>query len=143
MSKVQEAVTRFQGCNCAQSIISTYGPEVGMDKQKALQLAVAFGNGMGMGETCGAVSGALMVLGLRHAGDDPCAKEAKGQARQRAQAFAQSFAAVHGTVRCSALVGCDMGTAEGYEQARSQNLFGTLCPKFVQTAAELLEAEAK
>jgi hypothetical protein len=36
-----------------------------------------------------------------------------------------------------------MGTAEGYEQARSQNLFDTLCPKFVQTAAELLEAEAK
>jgi C_GCAxxG_C_C family probable redox protein len=49
-------------------VLSTYGPQFGLDRESAVRIAKAFGSGMGMGETCGAVTGALMVIGLKHAG---------------------------------------------------------------------------
>ena len=63
MSKVQQAVSLFnEGLLCSQALLSTYGPELGLDREIALKLATAFGGGMcRMGETCGAVARALML----------------------------------------------------------------------------------
>lgn len=50
--------------NCAQSVVLAFAPEAGISKEQAYNLAGAFGSGMQMGETCGAFTGGLMVLGL-------------------------------------------------------------------------------
>lgn len=51
--------------NCAQAILSTYCEAFGLERNLALRLAQGFGGGMAhMGKTCGAVTGAYMVLGL-------------------------------------------------------------------------------
>ena len=64
----EEAVETFRdGINCTQAILSAWGARHGLDRDTALRLGGAFGSGMNMGETCGAVTGALMVIGLRHA----------------------------------------------------------------------------
>ncbi len=51
--------------NCAQTVLSTYCENFGLERILALRLAQGFGGGMGhAGKTCGAVTGAYMVLGL-------------------------------------------------------------------------------
>ena len=53
--------------NCTQAILSTYCEDFGLDKVTALKLACGLGAGMGrLGHTCGAVSGAYLVIGLKH-----------------------------------------------------------------------------
>ena len=68
MSRVEQAVSCFQGgFNCSQAVLSTYAQDFGLDREAALKLAAGFGGGMGrMAGTCGAVTGAFMVLGLKH-----------------------------------------------------------------------------
>jgi C_GCAxxG_C_C family probable redox protein len=92
-----------------------------------------------MGETCGAVTGAFMAIGLKHgktrADDD--------ESRERAYVFAQElagrFRARNGTILCRELLGHDLSTEEGRDAVAEQNLFVTRCPRFVLDAAELLE----
>ena len=58
--EVERTVACFKdGLNCTQAVLSTYGPQFGLDRENAVKIAKAFGSGMGMGETCGAVTGAL------------------------------------------------------------------------------------
>jgi C_GCAxxG_C_C family probable redox protein len=72
MKKSDEALECFKGgFNCAQAILSTYGQPYGLDRGASLRVALGFGAGMGrLGETCGALTGAFMVLGLKHGGGD-------------------------------------------------------------------------
>ena len=68
MSKVDSVLSGFSDdLDCAQALVSTYGPELGLDRETAIKVADAFTGGIGRtGETCGAVTGALMVLGLKY-----------------------------------------------------------------------------
>jgi C_GCAxxG_C_C family probable redox protein len=142
MSMAEAAVARFQeGCSCSQAILSTYGEQFGLDWETALKVAAGFGGGMGrMGGTCGAVTGALMVLGLKYGGTNAGDSEAKETTYERVREFAARFTARHGSVACKDLLGCDISSPEGLAAARERGLFSTICPKFVRDAAELLEA---
>ena len=63
--KVSEAFAGGMGFNCCQALLSTYGTQFGLNREIALKVSEAFGGGMGfMAETCGAVTGAFMVIGL-------------------------------------------------------------------------------
>ena len=142
MSKVDLAVACFkQDFNCSQVVFSTYAPSLGLDRKTALRVAAAFGGGMGRtGETCGAVSGALMVIGLRYGQCTAGDKGAKEKTYELAREFLNRFAARNdGCVKCRELLGYDVGTAEGLQTAREQGLFETRCPKFVRDAAEIVE----
>ena len=68
MNQIDLALSRFaEGFNCSQAVFSSYAE--GIDEATALKIASGFGGGMGrMAETCGAVTGAMMVLGLKFGG---------------------------------------------------------------------------
>lgn len=56
---------RCNSHNCAQAILHTYSDVAGIDEESAMNIAGAFGGGMGNLEgTCGALVGAGLVLGL-------------------------------------------------------------------------------
>ena len=57
---------KFGHINCAQSVLIPFAEEAGIGEEEAQKLTGLYGSGMGIGSTCGAVSGALMVLGLLH-----------------------------------------------------------------------------
>ncbi len=120
-------------------MLSTYGPRFGLDRENAVKIAKAFGSGMGMGETCGAVTGALMVLGLKHARVKGSGLFSKDRTEDIAREFAARFKARNGTTECRELLGCDLGTTEGLKTAKKEKHFKKRCPKFVQDAAEILE----
>ena len=67
MNHAQKARDLFlSGCSCSQAVFAAFADDFGMDQDTALRLASSFGGGMGgMRETCGAVSGMLMVAGLK------------------------------------------------------------------------------
>jgi C_GCAxxG_C_C family probable redox protein len=141
MNKKELAQANFQlGFNCSQSVLAAFSENFGLEKKLALRVAGGFGGGMGRrGDTCGAVSGALMVLGLKYGAIDPQDKDAKENAYQQVKAFMKRFEALHGTVRCNDLLDADIGTADGLALARSENRFKQRCPQFVGDAAEILE----
>lgn len=141
MRKVEEALECFEsGFNCSQSIFSTYAPLFDVDRDTALKIAASFGGGIAsMGQTCGAVTGAFMVLGLKYGNVDPTDEAAKAQKKERLAEFVEKFSAGHRTIVCRDLLECDISTPEGLQYARDQQLFSNRCPLFVRTAAEILE----
>ena len=82
MTSVERAVSCFEkGFSCSQAVFSTYAEHSGLDHETALRIAGGFG-GMGrMGETCGALSGAFMVIGLKY-GSTVCGNNPEKEYRQ-------------------------------------------------------------
>ena len=104
-----------------------------------MRVSAGFGSGMRMGETCGAVTGAFMVLGLASCGASCTTAAARQPACDAVTSFASEFRRRHGTLVCRDLLGCDVSTPDGAAAAREQNLFRTRCVDLVRAAAELLE----
>lgn len=138
MDKVQASLDYFaQGYSCSQSIVMSYGPAWGIAPDVAVKVASAFGGGIARrAETCGAVSGALMVLGMTLA---PDTEDRKEKVYALGQAFMHRFQERQGFIKCKDLLGCDISTPEGKDEASQRNLTDSICPKLVQQAAEILE----
>ena len=141
MSQVEEAVARFeQGFNCSQSVFLTYAEQFGVDDETALKIAAGFGGGMGrMAGTCGVVSGACMIIGLKYGAIEAEDKEAKEKTYECVREFAKRFTDRNGSIVCKELLDCDISIPEEHERAKKQDLFSTCCSKFVRSAAEILE----
>lgn len=141
MSRVEQAVSCFkEGFSCSQALLSIYGVEFGLDRETALKVSGAFGGGMGrMGETCGAVTGAFMVIGLKYGNTRVDDRQAKEKTYSLVKEFVEKFKSRNGSIACRELLGCDISTPEGMEIAKEKNLFATLCPKLVSDAAEIIE----
>ena len=141
MSEVQRAVAVFnEGYGCSQAISSTYGAQLGLKRELALKIASAFGGGMGrIGKTSGAITGALMVIGLKHGLVELTDQKAKETTYALVQEFMKKFIVRNGSVECKVLLGCDLSTSEGIRYAKDNNLVLTICPILVQQAAEILE----
>jgi C_GCAxxG_C_C family probable redox protein len=139
MSKVEQAVEQFvKGYNCSQAILSNYSEQFGLDKETALKIATGFGGGMHINGTCGAVTGAFMILGLKY-GNTEQNKDAKEKTYRKVVQYSKKFSDEHGSIQCHELLGCDITTKEGVEIARQKGVFSVICPKLVKTAARILE----
>lgn len=73
-NQYMERVTRLRSdpgvhYNCAQAVVLAFAPECGLEAEQAAKLCAHFGGGMKMAATCGAITGALMVIGLLGGGD--------------------------------------------------------------------------
>ena len=141
MGTKELAVSRFeQGYSCSQAVFSAYAEEMGLDRDTALKIAGAFGGGMGRtGQTCGAVTGALMAIGLKYGAIDAADKETKEKVYALVKEFSDRFKFRNESVSCKDLLGVDIGTSEGQAIARDQNLYSTICTKLVKDAAEIVE----
>jgi len=137
----EQAVSCFsEGFNCSQAVLSTCGPEMGLDRKSALRVAGMFGGGMGhMGNVCGAVTGAFMAIGLKYSKIQGGENEKRDRGYALVRQFAKEFTARNGSIICKELLGCDLSTPDGSTQAREKGLFRDLCPKLVQSAVEILE----
>lgn len=134
---VELAVARFgKGHSCAQAVFSTFAEQLGMEYQTAVRLSAGFGGGMGLGSVCGAVTGGIMAIGLKYGGGD--AKE-KGRTAKSVREFADRFKAKHQFLTCRELLGCDVSTPEGRQQAKEKKLHSTVCNAIVTDAAKILK----
>ncbi len=141
-TRADAAVAKFaEGYNCAQSVLWAFCEGLGLDADTALRLACGFGGGMGRRqEVCGAVSGAIMAIGLKHGrgeGEDRAVTDA---AYAKVRELMASFQARFGSYVCRDLLdGCDLRTEEGQRSFRERDLLNRTCKVCVATAAEALE----
>jgi C_GCAxxG_C_C family probable redox protein len=113
---------------------------MGLSRELAIRLGGPFGGGMGsLGETCGAVSGALMALGLKFFQAGPQDAPGKQRVYALAQEFCKRFKERHASTLCRDLIGMDISTPEGQKKARDAGVFKELCPPLVRSAAEIVE----
>jgi len=142
MTQKQEiALEAFRtGFNCAQSVISVFVDQLGYNYEQAMQTASGFGGGMGkLQATCGAATGAFMVIGLFTSSKYPDINEQKVRNNQLIQIFNKQFLEVMGARKCSDLLGVDLNTRKGQQQFEEGHLKDTVCEKCVATAVNILE----
>ena len=141
MSKAEKARKQFEkGFSCAPAVLSTYSEQFGLGEELALKIACGFGGGIGrMGKTCGAVTGAVMVIGLKHGQANAADEESRQETHKLVKKFIDRFTALHGSVECRELIGYDLSSSRGLKLARESGVFENKCHGFVYDAACILE----
>lgn len=139
MKKSQLAIENFKTLNCAQSVLLSFASEFNLDEMTALKISAGFGGGMGMAETCGAVTGAYMVLGMKAESEGKTIQEIKNETKVAVKKFNEIFIAKHGSLKCKRLLGVDISTPEGSAEANAKGLYISVCSGLVASAAEILE----
>lgn len=129
-----------EGFNCAQSVLAAHAEQFGLEPETALRISAAFGGGMGrQGEVCGAVTGALMALGLQYGAISADDKESKELTHSLAHKFLDEFAQMNGSFLCKELLGYRIGDPEERKKAQESGVFSTVCPRLVKEASEMLD----
>lgn len=141
MKKAQSAIEHFKTMNCAQSVLLSYADELNLDEITTIKIASGFGGGMAMAETCGAVTGAYMVLGLKAHAEGKSIQEIKTETKTAVRKFNGLFITRHGSLKCKKLLGVNISTPEGAAEANDKNLFDSICKVLVGSAAEILEED--
>ncbi len=140
--KGQIAVDKFmEGYNCAQSIAFAFCGECGLSQDAALKVACGFGAGMGRKqEVCGAVAGAIMVLGLVRGRGTEDPRSVTEALYPMAREFMDGFAVRNGSYLCRDLLsGCDLLSDEGQRRFKENGLLEKVCKPCVRSAAEMLQ----
>lgn len=139
MNRVERTVNLFPGVlNCSQATLTVFGEQYGLNAEMAAKLGRPLGGGMGhTARTCGALTAAVMILGL--ANDDEDETKARQASFAAVQEFFKRFEALHGTTECKFLLGEDMNTEEGMKKIKEEKLVMKRCPPFVRDAASILE----
>ena len=106
-TRTDEAVMRHsRGYNCAQAVACTYADLVGCEEVLLFKAAEGFGLGMGCMEgTCGAVSGACLLAGMKNSAGDMERSASKGATGKLSRAISQEFLRKNGSLRCRDLKG--------------------------------------
>ena len=121
----------MKGRGCSQVVLGQYADQLGYDREETDRMAACFPGGMFSGAVCGAVTGALMAIGL--AVKDP------EEAKKAAIAFQKDFADAHGSCICRDLLGYDLSKPEEEQKAIDSGKMINDCPAFVLTALDLLD----
>jgi C_GCAxxG_C_C family probable redox protein len=137
--RIVNAVNLFRsGFNCAQAVFASFCEQYGIDREKGLRLCCGLGGGVRSGEICGAVSGAVLVIGLKYGHADSADTESKSFCYTKTVEFIRLFKEKTGSVVCRELLGYDISTEDGMKQAQEKGLFKTRCVDMVRISAEIL-----
>ena len=137
--KQKRAVELFdEGFNCAQSVIAVFANDLPGDTSTALRMAGGFGHGLRSGEVCGAISGAVMTLGLLTPADpaDPAGSKKRSVAlsKELQKRFSEKF----GALRCRELLQNKFTPDDTTPAAKAMGLTGH-CDIMIVTAVEIVE----
>ena len=120
------------GLYCSQAVLGAFCEKYGLDKKTAFRISCGLNSGVRCAEICGAVSGAVMVIGLRYG-------DSAAECNERTEEFVRLFRERNGSTVCRDLMGCDIFTAAGKEKAVREGLFNTACKDLVISAAQILK----
>ena len=137
---VESALAYFDSeYNCAQSVLKAILEEKGLYFDEATQLASGLGGGLTFsGQQCGAVSAAVLAIGMIVGKAIIDVKAHKSKTYQMSSDFLTRFKEEFGTIRCDDLTGIDMSDYESFRKAADEGLFRTICPKFVEKTIRIL-----
>lgn len=142
MIKSEEVAQKFiSGFDCAQVILEHYAQAFGLERSMATKVSTGFGGGCMRGETCGAIIGAYMALGLKYgvSKDGEEGQSQKVESMKKIEEFNRAFLAKYDSFECKELLNADISTPEGMNVIQEKNLMITFCPKLVQDVTEILD----
>ena len=111
-SRVKETIVRHdKGYNCAQAVACTYCDLFGYKEEDVFRMTEGFGAGMGgMQATCGALSGAVLLAGLKNSDGAIDAPKTKGKTYKLSRQLLERFQERCGSTICAELKGVTTGT---------------------------------
>ena len=125
--------------NCAQSVFSVYGKDLGVNENTASAIATGFGGGIARSQQiCGALTGAIMVLGVKYFNPENL-KDSKELIYNKTSELIEKFKKINGTCNCKDLIGVDFNTDEGIEFAEKNDLFNIKCRKYLNDICTILD----
>lgn len=128
------------GLNCSQIVLSQFCERYHMSKEDAVRIGCGFGGGARAGEICGAVSGAIMVIGLKYGNTQAEDLISKNTCYEKTKEFVAEFRKQNGSIVCRELLDCDISTEEGMQKAKEAQLFQTRCVDYVESSIQVLES---
>lgn len=124
-----------QGYACSQSLVLGFADNFNLDQKTAKLISSTFGGGMGrLRLTCGAVTGAFMVLGLKFGNEDPKDMDTKLNAYKKVQELAKRFELINQTSNCKEILK-QYATAQQVAERKHHKI---ICRKVVGDAAAIL-----
>lgn len=131
----------MQGYDCSQAVLRYFADRFDMDEDLANRTAACFGGGMQMGEVCGAFTGALMVIGLKYGHSNPeNLLQQKEVLTAKNAEFREKFLREYGTCSCKELLGYDVSTPEGFNEALESGRLLGYCPGLAAKVIDILES---
>ena len=125
--------------NCAQSVLKAVLEEKDIFFEKAMLLSSGFGGGIaGEGRTCGAVSGAIMAIGVLNGLHSKDVAKSKERTYKISSILIERLKTKFGSTQCYELIGVDMKDSEAKKAARERGVFSDQCSEFVATAAKIV-----
>lgn len=128
----------LQGIDCSQVVAGEFADELEADKKLLRKVSASFGGGMQCGETCGAVTGALMVLGMKYGHSEEGDTGQKLVMKQKTGEFKRLFGERYPSCICRDLLGHDISKKEELVKVMEQGLLLQFCPKVVEDTIEIL-----
>ncbi len=140
MTNADKAAENFmRGCNCAQAVLLTYAPKLGLSEKDALHMASSFGGGMGhLRETCGAVTAMFLIAGMVRGYDNVEDSSYKREHYNLIQQLAAKFNEKYGTINCGELLRETKNTLTPAERTKEYYKVRP-CVRFVRTAADIID----
>lgn len=129
----------MEGIDCSQVVAGNFADELGMSRDVLRKVAACFGGGMQCGETCGAVTGALMVLGVKYGHWREGDKEQKAVMTQKSKVFKDCFLAKYPSCICKELLGHDISMPGELTKVLEKGIMIDYCPCVVEDVIEILE----
>jgi len=140
-NRAEKAVSFFdEGFSCSQAVLASFSDLFGLDRRQALKISQPFGGGIAhRGETCGAVSGAFLVTGLKFGRTEAEDLEAKEITYDKINEFIGRFMAAHGSILCRDLLGVNLSEPGVLEKAEEAKLFDSICRPLILSSVKILE----
>lgn len=132
-----------KGFNCCQSVIGAFSDLTGLSQQQSFDLSAGFGSGAGYGELCGAISGAVMTLGLLTPVDTAEPVMSKKRTLALSKEFQKRFRERFGALRCEELLRARIEPAEQTTPAAVRLGVTHHCGIMIVTAVEIVEQMLK
>jgi C_GCAxxG_C_C family probable redox protein len=140
MESIDKAKKYFNGeFNCSQSVFAAYSGKFGIKKNDAYKIAAGFGGGIGRSqETCGAISGAVMVLGCRYF-DKSNVKNSKEVIYNKTAELLRKFKEINNTTRCIELTGVDFSLDTDHKLFNELRIQEVVCSKCIGDVCRILD----
>ncbi|MFX1300357.1 MAG: C-GCAxxG-C-C family protein [Promethearchaeota archaeon] len=126
------------GFLCSEAVLLALSEAQNIMSEIIPRIATGFGAGIGRhGEVCGALSGAVMGLGLRFGRSQVSETPQDTSPYQFGQTMVNLFASRVGHIRCRDILDLDISSDEGRKKYREQNLWELKCRELIRIATEL------
>jgi C_GCAxxG_C_C family probable redox protein len=139
MDKKAIADEFMKGFDCSQVVLSQCAGRLGITAEEANKAAAAFGGGMGIGETCGAVVGAMIAIGMKYGHYKEGDAEQKDIMSAKRAEFIAAFKDKYGSCACRDLLGHDISVPGEFDKVLEEGLLFDFCPQVVADTLSILD----